>query len=68
MLRGVAGRVLTCGCLVGVYETYAGTIVFTIDACGAACTQPDHQLHAVVPEVPADFTRPPTPDQRRAAN
>lgn len=49
LLRGLKGRVLPCGCLVGVYETYTGTVVATIDAKGAACTEPGHTLHAIVP-------------------
>ena len=44
-LRGLAGRVLPCGCLVGVYETYSGGVVATIDACGPACAEPQHRLH-----------------------
>jgi hypothetical protein len=48
-LRGLSGRVLTCGCLVGVYETYDGVVVATIDARGQACPDAEHRLHAVVP-------------------
>ena len=52
LLRGVAGRLLPCGCLVGIYETYEGSVVATIDAVGANCTQQQiHQLHAVVVEA-----------------
>jgi len=47
-LRGLAGRVLPCGCLVGVYETYSGGVVATIDACGPSCSQPNHRLHEAV--------------------
>ena len=50
LLRGVAGRVLECGCLVGVYETYGGRIVATVDARGASCAQQSHRLHAVLPD------------------
>ena len=53
-LRGVSGRVLACGCLVGVYETYGGEIVATIDARGERCPQSGHRLHAIVPAVPSD--------------
>ena len=56
--RGVAGRVLPCGCLVGIYETYDGSVVATIDAKGSACPQDVHVLHAVVVEAsvePADI-------------
>jgi hypothetical protein len=48
LLRGVSGRVLNCGCLVGVYETYAGDVIATIDARGPACDQPSHLLHREV--------------------
>ena len=47
-LRGLTGKVLPCGCLVGVYETYDGTVVATIDAPGASCTSPKHGRHAIV--------------------
>jgi hypothetical protein len=49
LLRGVAGQVLACGCLVGVYETYGGRVVATVDARGASCAQQSHRLHAVLP-------------------
>jgi hypothetical protein len=48
LLRGVSGRVLDCGCLVGVYETYAGQVIATIDARGPACDQPSHVRHREV--------------------
>jgi hypothetical protein len=48
VLRGVAGRVLDCGCLVGVYETYAGEVVTIIDARGEQCTDPAHRERGVV--------------------
>jgi hypothetical protein len=70
-LRGLTGRVLPCGCLVGVYETYEGRVVATIDARGPACFEPEHRLHAVVPladhqDLPADRTGPDGPPGRRA--
>jgi hypothetical protein len=49
LLRGLSGRVLSCGCLVGVYETYDGAVVATIDARGPRCSSRDHRLHAVIP-------------------
>jgi hypothetical protein len=60
--RGVGGRVLECGCLVGIYETYDGAVVATIDAKGVACPQDAHVLHALAvdasiePEVPVGTT------------
>lgn len=49
LLRGLSGRVLSCGCLVGVYETYEGEVVATIDARGQKCQSRDHRLHATIP-------------------
>jgi hypothetical protein len=40
--------VLDCGCLVGIYETYAGQVIATIDARGAACQNPTHTLHSAL--------------------
>jgi len=39
ILRGVSGKVLDCGCLVGVYETYSGDVVRVVDAVGRTCTE-----------------------------
>jgi hypothetical protein len=64
LLRGIAGRVLPCGCLVGIYETYEGSVVATIDARGRSCSQPTHALHSVVVEATVESTDPlPTPPQ-----
>ena len=48
LLRGLAGRVLPCGCLVGVYETYRGGVVATVDARGPSCDDSKHRLHDIV--------------------
>lgn len=70
LLRGIAGRVLTCGCLAGVYETYEGRIVATVDARGTSCADPRHELHAVLTDWPAadaadrNFSAPPRKDAR----
>jgi hypothetical protein len=49
VLRGLGGRMLPCGCLVGTYETYDGEVVTTIDAPGARCVNSRHRLHQMVP-------------------
>ena len=54
-LRGLAGRVLPCGCLLGVYETYGGGVVATIDARGAACHHSSHRLHEMLELGQADL-------------
>jgi len=56
-LRGLGGRVLPCGCLVGVYETYNGSVVSTVDARGPECGVADHQLHRIL-EASPDSTGP----------
>ena len=54
LLRGLAGRVLPCGCLLGVYETYDKQVVAYVDARGPSCEDRLHQMHALVPVVPSD--------------
>ena len=57
LLRGLSGRVLSCGCLVGVYETYNGAVIATIDARGTRCqAAAQHRLHALVPIESLDET------------
>jgi hypothetical protein len=58
ILRGLAGHVLPCGCLIGVYETYRGQVQATIDARSSSCTVLGHRLYARV-ESSTDL-RPPT--------
>ena len=48
ILHGVGSRLLGCGCLVGVYETYDQRTVATIDAVGSECRDRSHALHAVL--------------------
>jgi len=47
LLKGLAGKVLPCGCLVGVYETYRGNVVASIDALAPVCVR--HRLHDAIP-------------------
>ena len=51
LLRGLGSRLLPCGCLTGIYETYADTTVTIIDARGEHC---DNVRHTVGVEVPTD--------------
>jgi hypothetical protein len=55
MLRG---RVLSCGCTVGVYETRAGDVVEIIDARSTDCASVTHQVDAVVTPDTAGLTTP----------
>jgi len=43
ILRLLSGRPLACGCLAGIYETYAGPTVWIVDARGADCTDAAHR-------------------------
>jgi hypothetical protein len=42
ILRGLSSRLLPCGCLTGVYETYSNEIIVVVDARGQACAEPSH--------------------------
>jgi hypothetical protein len=42
ILRVLTSRVLACGCLVGVYETYDGRIVQILDAHSDRCPDTRH--------------------------
>jgi hypothetical protein len=44
----IAGRVLRCGCLVGVYDTQTGAIVEILDARGLGCPHAAHARDAVL--------------------
>jgi hypothetical protein len=63
ILRLLSSRPLVCGCLLGIYETYAGPIVWILDARGTTCTDPTHRPGAQV--EPA--TRPDTEHSGRTA-
>ena len=48
ILRGLGSRSLACGCLLGVYETYAGQTVAIIDAKGSDCQDRQHRVDSGV--------------------
>jgi hypothetical protein len=43
ILRGLSSRLLPCGCLTGLYETYDSEVVRILDARGPFCGDPAHQ-------------------------
>ena len=48
-LRALAGgRVLGCGCLAGMYQTWRGGVVVILDACAARCPHPHHRPNLVL--------------------
>ena len=52
ILRGLGSRALACGCLVGLYETYANETVAIVDAKGDSCPDREHRVDASM-KVPA---------------
>jgi len=44
ILRGLGGRVLACGCLIGFYEAYNGRTVAILDARDPNCTDTSHRV------------------------
>lgn len=51
ILRGLTGRLLPCGCIAGVYETYDGNVVALLDDRHAACADPRHERGNPVPAL-----------------
>jgi hypothetical protein len=49
LLRVIQSRLLACGCLVGVYETYGGESLEIIDSRGQDCVEASHRPGVVVP-------------------
>lgn len=54
ILRGVSSRLLPCGCLAGVYETYDGEIVTIVDSRAPACSIAAHEDGKPLPTKPAE--------------
>ena len=50
ILRGLTSRLLSCGCLAGIYETYDGAVVTLIDERDPRCTAVSHVAGHEVPE------------------
>jgi hypothetical protein len=50
ILRGLTSRLLSCGCLAGIYETYDGAVVTLLDDRNPACRVPTHIAGNEVPE------------------
>jgi hypothetical protein len=50
--RCLGGTPLSCGCLLGHYETYAGRLLVIVDHHAASCTDPRHVRDHVI--EPAD--------------
>lgn len=55
ILRGLASRLLPCGCVAGIYETYDGEVVTLLDERLDTCPNTDHQNGNRLPDL-ADAT------------
>jgi hypothetical protein len=51
--RMLRGRVLSCGCTAGVYETWSGAVVHLIDVRSNGCAVTTHIVDAVVDDKDA---------------
>lgn len=67
ILRGLSSRVLSCGCLAGVYETYDSEIVSILDAPGPSCQNPGHQPGATLARDNAELAGAVAADGRSRA-
>lgn len=50
ILRGLTSRLLACGCIAGVYETYDGAVVTLLDDRHPSCGDPSHVDGIELPE------------------
>jgi hypothetical protein len=51
ILRGLTSRLLPCGCIAGVYETYDGAVVTLLDDRAERCDDPAHAPGHQIPEL-----------------
>jgi len=51
ILRGLTSRLLSCGCVAGIYETYDGAVVTLIDERNTQCENVSHQNGNRIPEL-----------------
>jgi hypothetical protein len=45
---GLKGRLLACGCLIGAYQTWSGSVVEILDARGDECRHAIHRVNTVL--------------------
>ena len=51
ILRGLSSRLLPCGCLAGIYETYDGNVVTILDERDETCRDRRHVNGNVLPDL-----------------
>jgi hypothetical protein len=57
ILRGLTSRVLPCGCVAGIYETYDGDVVTLLDERESTCQVDSHENGNRIPDL-ANATTP----------
>jgi hypothetical protein len=63
--RGLSSRVLACGCIAGIYETYDDRVIAIVDVRSAACGDPAHALGRAItlPDEHEPIAAPPRSHQ-----
>jgi hypothetical protein len=56
ILRGLTSRLLPCGCIAGIYETYDGKVVTLLDERESACQDPNHVDGQQIPELAGSWS------------
>lgn len=51
ILRGLTSRVLPCGCVAGIYETYDGAVVTLLDERESTCQIDTHENGNRIPDL-----------------
>jgi len=51
ILRGLTSRVLPCGCVAGIYETYDGDVVTLLDERESTCQVGTHENGNRIPDI-----------------
>jgi hypothetical protein len=52
ILRGLTSRLLACGCVAGIYETYDGEAVTLLDEPDASCQDREHTAGNRIHDLP----------------
>jgi hypothetical protein len=68
ILRGTGSRILSCGCLIGLYETYEGRSIAMVDAPDPRCGNPAHKAHELVDLSQAPQQRTPPPADEKSTS
>ena len=66
ILRGLTSRLLPCGCIAGIYETYDAQVVTLLDERHPACAEAAHTVGSRIPDVAPVQT--PAPDSALRPN